>query len=106
MTSFADETGKHGVNRCQDRPRTTGDLSGRQFRFNMQGKNRLRRPVCVEQAFIQHGLGPARTLFARLKHKAHTAVDPLAMLVQQMRGACQHGGMGIMSAGMHAALVS
>ena len=58
----------------------------------------------LEQAVIHHGLGARAAFFAGLEDQVHRAVK-VGVLCQGGGGAQQHGGVAVMAAGMHAALV-
>ena len=57
----------------------------------------------IKQPIGQHGLRATAAFFRRLENEMHCAVE-IARLGQIARGREQHGGVPIMSAGMHLAL--
>ena len=58
----------------------------------------------VEQPVLDHGLGAATTFLGRLEDEVDGAVE-VARRRKILGGAQQHGGVAIVAAGMHAALV-
>lgn len=53
----------------------------------------------------QHGLGSGEALLVRLKHQLHGALQFALVVPEQSGGAQKHGGMHIVAAGVHIAVV-
>ena len=58
----------------------------------------------VEQALVEHEPGAVVALLAGLEHEQHPTGDLVAALAQQVGGARQHRGVGVVTAGVHAPL--
>ena len=54
-----------------------------------------------QAAVLDHGAGAGQCLLARLEHQDHKALELLFMGFQQFGCTQQHGGMGVMTAGVH-----
>ena len=88
---------------CHHRPGTDGHLSWRQPRPVVQGVH-LANGKLFEQTFLHHDLAATAALLGRLEdHESATVEVPRVGEISC--GAQQHGGVAVMSAGMHAALV-
>ena len=59
----------------------------------------------VEEALIETHLGAAEAFLAGLEEEVDRALDGVAVLAEEARGAHQHGRVGVMTAGVHAVLV-
>ena len=102
VAAAAEDTGSDRVRPGKDRPAATSNHPRWQFGRHVQGKSRQRRAACRQQTLSQHRLRPTRAFLARLEHEAHAASELVTMFVQQVYGARQHGGVGIVATGVHA----
>ena len=80
-----------------------GHLAGRQRWPVVQRKHGFAGEF-LEQAVIHHGLGASASFFGWLEDQVHRAVK-VGLLSQGGGSAQQHGGVAVVAAGMHAALV-
>ena len=54
-----------------------------------------------QTAVLDHGTGAGQSFLTRLEHQDHKALEFLFMGFQQFGRTQQHGGMGVMAAGVH-----
>ena len=100
MRAMAGDLNVELIGRGHHRARHGGELACRQARPVVHAENAAHRPA-LEQAIIDHGLAATFMLFRRLKNKMHHTIE-VARLGQVLRRTQQHGGVAIMTAGMHA----
>ena len=81
-----------------------GELAGRQTWPVMHAEHRIDWKL-IEQALFDHHPRTAIGFFGRLEDKHHRAIE-IRLCRQVLRRAKQHGGMTVVAAGMHAAIVA
>ncbi|MNS20533.1 hypothetical protein D3C72_522720 [compost metagenome] len=103
MTTHPVQGHRQQVLRSHHRPFTKPQVPGRQPGHVVHAEQRITWES-LQQAVGQHRLGTALALLGRLEDQCQRAVE-LPGRRQVARGAKQHGGMPVMAAGVHAALV-
>ena len=99
MATFALDGDFEFVARRHDRASTHRELPHRHAWPVVQAKHRVHREF-LEQAVFDHFSSAAATFFGGLKNQHHGAVE-VAVLGQVLCGGQQHGGVTIVTAGVH-----
>ena len=103
MSAPPADTADDPVGGCEQRPRANGHGARRVLRTDVErhGAPHVR---AVEQALVQHDLGPVVALLARLEHQQDVALEPVSPLDQQARRPEQHRHVRVVPAGVHRAI--
>lgn len=89
------------VDRRHDRPFAQRELAEGQVRLVVEREDGVAGEF-LEQPLLHHDLRPAEILLRRLEDQVHRAVE-IAPLGNRLGRAEQHGGVAVMTAGMHLA---
>src|SRR3974390_1294658 len=77
------------------------DRTGTEIGIDVQRERGVGPWIFIQQPVFDHEFRAVMAFFARLKHEFHGARQLVAMAMEKMHGLDEHGGVGIVAAGVH-----